>query len=292
MLDSIKKMARELEDPPSEYSGYVVTDFMFPDNILVFKSYKLTLTGTDFHARYVMAICLTPSATVVVDNQFFDVYPGEAILIFPHQYHHYMNVFSKNIIWLFITFTMEHTGCIGMLKNTTLKIPSTAWKQIRELMRFYTLDDKKTALGRNELAYRTALLLNELLKTRDSIVLKQKDEGGSHRELLRRIGELVWSTEQPRHITDIAKDLAVSESHLRRIFRNAVGVSLGKYIRQSHIYRTAEMIDHTDLTFSEIADRYGFDSLYAFSRSFKAEMGVSPSEYRNYLRDRKKNPIN
>jgi len=293
MLRKVEKIAPMLEDPPDEYSGYVAADPLVPENILVFKSYKLTLDSVDYHGRYVLAICIRPAASVVLDGQIFDLQAGDAVLIFPHQYHRYTNVESTDILWLFITFEIHHPGVLELLKNCPVRIPPEAWIQIDQLLEFYLTDKKKTELGLSELLYRTALVLNELVRSRDEIVLGHKDEHDTHRELLKGIGQFVNAhLDRPLRVSEIASEFAISESHLRRIFRLAVGVGLGTYIRQSRIHRATGLMDHTDMNFTQIAEQCGYESLYAFSRSFKSAMGQSPSAYRRYLRSRKLQPLN
>lgn len=78
----------------------------------------------------------------------------------------------------------------------------------------------------------------------------------------------------------VAQALRVSESYLRRLFRQKMSRSLGAYMREVRMERARNLLLSGDMTVSEIAERVGYDSVFSFSRAFKTAEGRSPSEYR------------
>lgn len=81
----------------------------------------------------------------------------------------------------------------------------------------------------------------------------------------------------------IAASLHVSPATLRRRFRERLGVSPGRYRTRRMIDRACELMQQTDLTDQQIADRLGFCDPYYFSRCFKQTVGRSPRAYRASL---------
>lgn len=81
-------------------------------------------------------------------------------------------------------------------------------------------------------------------------------------------------------IADAAKVADMGESHFRRLFKSAYAVSPVKYICLLRINRAKEYIRYSGDSFSEIAQKCGFASVYYFSRIFKKEAGCTPGEYR------------
>ncbi|MBQ4150303.1 MAG: helix-turn-helix transcriptional regulator [Clostridia bacterium] len=77
-----------------------------------------------------------------------------------------------------------------------------------------------------------------------------------------------------------AKTADLSESHFRRLFKEAYRISPIKYINLMRIERAKELIKYTNESFSQIAEKTGFANVYYFSRIFKKEVGCTPSEYR------------
>lgn len=79
-------------------------------------------------------------------------------------------------------------------------------------------------------------------------------------------------------INTIAQQANMSLYEFRRIFSFIAGIPLGEYIRKRRLSCAAEDLIAGKDSITEIASRYGYDSPTAFSRSFKAFHGVSPTE--------------
>ena len=82
------------------------------------------------------------------------------------------------------------------------------------------------------------------------------------------------------NIAEVASAVHLSESHFRRSFRDAFGISPVKYITMARITQAQERLRYSNERLTDIAEALGFSSLYYFSVVFKKEVGTSPSEYR------------
>jgi len=83
-------------------------------------------------------------------------------------------------------------------------------------------------------------------------------------------------------ISDIAGELGYSVSHLRAVFRDRLGVSLGRYMRESRLSEAAQLLQRSEFNVSEIGERCGFESLYAFSEP-SASLRHPPRTYRQLV---------
>ena len=83
-------------------------------------------------------------------------------------------------------------------------------------------------------------------------------------------------------VENLANSVHFSKYHYQRMFREVVGDSVMRYVTKRRLLLAAEELAETDISVLEIALKYGFDSHEGFSRSFRAYMGVSPTEYRKY----------
>lgn len=72
-----------------------------------------------------------------------------------------------------------------------------------------------------------------------------------------------------------------SERSIHLFFKEYCEMTVGKYIRQRRLCRTAFLLKLTSLPITEVAMIYGFDSVQSYSREFKKHFSVSPREYRN-----------
>ncbi len=82
-------------------------------------------------------------------------------------------------------------------------------------------------------------------------------------------------------IGDLAASCKLSQSHFRRLFNQAYGLSPMQYLMNLRINKAKDLI-HSDLySITELAERSGFANIYYFSRVFREFTGFSPTEYRN-----------
>lgn len=65
-----------------------------------------------------------------------------------------------------------------------------------------------------------------------------------------------------------------SRRSLQDFFKEKCGVSIGKYIRQRKLSRSATLLKLTSQSVTDIAFRMGFDSVQSYSREFKKTFGV------------------
>jgi AraC family transcriptional regulator len=85
-------------------------------------------------------------------------------------------------------------------------------------------------------------------------------------------------------LTDVAKAVEKHPVHLAREFRKAYGCTLGEYLRDLRIEFCCRKLSASDLPLVEIALAAGFSSQSHFSKLFKRQIGVTPSEFRSLYR--------
>lgn len=79
---------------------------------------------------------------------------------------------------------------------------------------------------------------------------------------------------------ELADMCALSESHFRKLFREAMQVSPTEYRNFLRINFACTQLKTSNYTISYLADLAGFDNITHFYRQFKHFIGLSPSEYR------------
>ncbi|MEV0389178.1 GlxA family transcriptional regulator [Nonomuraea sp. NPDC050643] len=78
----------------------------------------------------------------------------------------------------------------------------------------------------------------------------------------------------------LATRLNVSERHLTRLCLEHLGLTPGRYVRQTRVRAAAQLLTSSSLPTSEIAARCGFGSAESLRQAFVAHYGVSPTRYR------------
>lgn len=81
-------------------------------------------------------------------------------------------------------------------------------------------------------------------------------------------------------VRDIADAAAVSESECIRCFRNSIGTTPIRYAKQLRLQEAARLLAATDRKIIEIGIDCGFREMNYFSRSFREQFGMTPTEYR------------
>ena len=79
---------------------------------------------------------------------------------------------------------------------------------------------------------------------------------------------------------DLARQLKLSRDYANTLCRRTFRLSAERWIIDQRIRAAAQRLCESALTVSEVADEFGFTSLYFFSRQFRAVLGQSPKEYR------------
>ena len=80
----------------------------------------------------------------------------------------------------------------------------------------------------------------------------------------------------------LAEGIHFSKYHYQRIFREAVGETVMGYVNRRRLFLAAGELARGRDSVLAIALKYGYDSHEGFTRSFKAHLGVTPTEYRKY----------
>ncbi len=85
-------------------------------------------------------------------------------------------------------------------------------------------------------------------------------------------------------IEDLAETVNLGRSVFYGKMKSIVGMTPIDFVRHMRMQRAEELIVRSDYTFSQIAYMVGFSAPKYFSKSFKKETGMTPSEYRDIKR--------
>ena len=81
-------------------------------------------------------------------------------------------------------------------------------------------------------------------------------------------------------ISELAKEVCLSESYFMRIFREASGMSATEYLNHLRVKAVCAQLASTTNSIAEAAFGCGFGNLSNFNRIFRRITGVTPREYR------------
>ncbi|MGW6380141.1 AraC family transcriptional regulator [Peribacillus butanolivorans] len=84
-------------------------------------------------------------------------------------------------------------------------------------------------------------------------------------------------------IESISRQANASAFHFQRTFTILTDISVGEYVRRRRLTLAAQEISRTNCKIIDLAYKYGYDTPEAFSKAFRRQHGVSPSEARKYI---------
>ncbi len=87
----------------------------------------------------------------------------------------------------------------------------------------------------------------------------------------------------------LAQSVGISYSHLRRIFKENMGMNLTSYINSRRIKEAKKLLSETDMTVFDMAVSLGYNSDQTFARFFKKYEGTTPGAYRNAVKAQSNN---
>ncbi|MGE7118580.1 AraC family transcriptional regulator [Peribacillus sp. NPDC046944] len=84
-------------------------------------------------------------------------------------------------------------------------------------------------------------------------------------------------------IENISSQANASAFHFQRTFTILTDISVGEYIRRRRLTLAAQELVSTNGKVIDVAYKYGYDTPEAFSKAFRRQHGVPPSEARKYM---------
>lgn len=154
-----------------------------------------------------------------------------------------------------------------------------------------------TSVSRNsyEIGYEAARALRDLMRgdaVEPSIVVPPGgviDRGSTRLQaigdaVVRKARDLIRQRiDQPLHVDVLARELGVSGRSLRRRFQAALRHSPVREIQLARLETAQDLLANSRVSILEIAQRCGFAESSQLSTFFKAEAGVTPTQFRNRI---------
>ncbi len=87
-------------------------------------------------------------------------------------------------------------------------------------------------------------------------------------------------------IKEIAARFSMSESSIKKLFLTKAHCGIIECFNERKLLMAKRLIRENEMSFTEIAETLGFNSIHYFSKLFKLKIGMTPSEYRHSVNAR------
>ena len=101
------------------------------------------------------------------------------------------------------------------------------------------------------------------------------------REFLKQVEKLVYEQMKQKHVNcdTVCENLGMTNQSLRRKILAITGKTGGKYLLTIRMKYAQELLEKGRYAIGLVAMKCGYDDANNFSRTFKREIGMKPSEY-------------
>lgn len=132
-----------------------------------------------------------------------------------------------------------------------------------------------------------SVFVNEHLLSRDVVSIlsglasSQKNTPHAIMKIAPAIDYVFAHFSEPIDLDQMAELCMLSKPHLIRCFKQYLDCTPHDYLLGYRLREAQKMLSDTLYSVEEIADRCGFNSVSHFSRAFRKQIGMTPSEFRN-----------
>jgi len=233
--------------------------------------------------------------SVELDGVLYELSEGEMMLLPPKSYHDSKEI--SNAFVAYISFE-THSEKINELYSKVISLNSYQ----KELLSSVVLDCEgiftkvPNTLGikgklpnKNVEGYRLQavknkieLILIDVYRTKDE---EKNSVGGRNvekykeREFYNILDYLRANISKDLTLDGISAGTGMSVSKIKRLFREFSDTSPSAYFNEMKIKEAKRLISDTSMNFTQVAAALGFDSVHYFSKAFKKQANMTPSEY-------------
>lgn len=205
-----------------------------------------------------------------------DIKPGTGIWLFPDIPHFYQAQIRWQTRWIVFNGSLaDHFRTIGYLVPEAPLIKGChdiVEESFQSLKRNNDAREKVAAMTNFDALVR---LISGLFQCQHSAGIQESNPLAEIKHFIR---ENCTSSLTPEKV---ARQFGISYSHLRRLFREEVGMGLKQYITSERMKTAKTLLIDTDIPSKQAAAAVGYDDYLYFMRLFRKYTGLSVGEYRN-----------
>lgn len=226
---------------------------------------------THIHNSFEIIIAIQGEIEITILNNKYTISNNECVLVFPNQFHEIKaKPHARHAILIFSPLLVKE-----FCKKTEAFIPKSNKFRLNS---FYL--DKIIRLNANMTTVQLKGLLYSVCGEFDKNADYVKFNSDKHNLLFKIFNFVSENYKKSCSLSQLSNEINYSYVYLSKLFSKHTGISYTEYVCRFRINEACYLLKNTNHTILDIAYECGFDCLRSFNRSFKAVMGISPSEYK------------
>ncbi len=262
--------------------------------VAIYKSdLKKEAVAYHWHEEIELIVVLEGEMELIVELEKYVLKQGEGIFINSGRLHSCVNfnsadciiksfVFHSRFIYGDLSSILFENYFRDFLSNTSVRVCALPQEAFRLVLSAYDIFEKKS-FGYE--FFTRENLTKTLLAVMESTEHNQKPLEIKAIKQLDRCKAMMSFIQQnfQNEITllDVAQSAGIKESEALRCFKSTLKTSPIKYLKRYRIEQAAFLLKATNEPIINIGLSCGFSEMSYFSKSFKENYGITPTEYRN-----------
>ena len=240
----------------------------------------------EHHDDYLLIYCLEGAGTVEAGGQTAEIASG-ALLIVPAGLGHCYRADTLDP-WTIYWTHFDGAQAEAFAGHTGIALNESGYRLRQIGVHAQLISDFEALMeARNSVkdmashiyaANQLRQILSHIALLRSTESLKARREAAE----LERVHSLMRShLHEKLDLDTLAAAVNLSKFHFVKRYRELSGTTPINRFIQLKIERACHLLDTTDKEIKEVAYAVGYDDAYYFSRLFRKQLGISPSQYRN-----------
>lgn len=241
------------------------------------------------HRDYDYWLILKGGMRINTQNSIYHVTKGDSVLHYPHKaYSAFIDPSGCEFIYIHFEYSLgenfrilegyDFSGIVSAKSlGTKTTLLSDAYNVYRNNQTMSAIMLKGTFLIMLS-GFFNACLENLDFQSFDTVLMKDK-KAAFVASLAPVLSYIADNLHMSISISDLSKEANLSEKYFIKHFKEAVGVSPGRYITQLKMNRARDLLYRQELSIKEISGMLGYSDQYVFSKAFKKHYKTAPSKF-------------
>ena len=226
-----------------------------------------------------------------VDGTLYEILKGQLLIVSANTMHAFMEVEMDSVIWVAKKKPKNILGNLRGEENAAEIYRSTLLIRTTDRMKTIFADMLNAAYGRFNECYagiKISELTLEILCNKSTIKQYIPIRTVENSEPIYKMQQFVENNRfKDITLTMVAEYMGFSTAYCSKYIKKKTNLNFLDYVNSIHLREAEELLQTSDLSMTDVSYAAGFKSVQCFNRTFKKHRGMTPTEYRKALKNKK-----